>query len=186
MITDPPYNVGYHYNEYHDAMSDAEYWTFLGSVLRMPLVFIHYPEQIFPLAKQLTRTPDKLVAWVYHANTPKQWRAIAWFGLAPDLSLVKQPYRNPDDKRIRELMLRGSPGTDVYDWWPIEQVKNVNLEKTEHPCQIPTAVMMQALQVTPFDGPVIDPFCGSGTTLLAAQELGRQAIGIESSEGTAK
>jgi site-specific DNA-methyltransferase (adenine-specific) len=182
MVTDPPYNVGYHYDDYHDAMSEDDYWMFLMSVPRMPLVFIHYPESLFALAKYFGRAPDEIVAWIYHANTPKQWRAVAWFGISPDLSLDSQSYRNPGDKRIRELIDAGREAR-LYDWWEIEQVKNVSTEKTDHPCQIPKALMMRAFRVTPFDdGPVIDPFCGSGTILLAAQALGRRAIGIDSSE----
>jgi len=181
MVTDPPYNMGYHYDVYHDALEAPEYWAFLFDVLRMPLIVIHYPEYLFPLAKHFVRTPNKVIAWVYHANTPKQWRTVAWFGLTPDLSLDSQSYRNPLDKRVSALMEQGRQAR-LYDWWVIEQVKNVSTEKTGHPCQIPTALMMRALRVTPFDGPVIDPFCGSGTTLLAAQTLGRRAIGIEASE----
>jgi len=182
MVTDPPYNVGYHYDQYHDALEPADYDALLGAALHMPLVVIHYPEAIFPLARRFCRSPDEIVAWVYHANTPKQWRAVAWFGVAPDLSLDSQAYRNPEDKRVRELIADGRQAR-LYDWWTIEQVKNVSQEKTEHPCQIPLALMLRILRVTPYaSGPVIDPFCGSGTTLLAAQSLGRPAIGIDSSE----
>ena len=75
-----------------------------------------------------------------------------------------------------------SGGAALYDWWLIEQVKNVSAEKQAHPCQIPVAVMQRALQITPFDGPVIDPFCGAGSTLVAAQMGGRRAIGESSEE----
>lgn len=65
-----------------------------------------------------------------------------------------------------------------YDWWHIEQVKNVSAEKTAHPCPVPVELMTRILQTTPADL-VIDPFMGSGTTLVAAQALGIRAIGID-------
>jgi DNA modification methylase len=179
MVTDPPYNMGYRYDEYDDAMDETEYWSWLHGVLRTPLVLIHYPERICTFARKCDRDPDKIVTWVYHTNTPRQSRAVAWFGITPDLSLDRQPYRNPRDKRIRA---RIDQGARLYDWWAIEQVKYGSAEKTQHPCQIPTTLMRRLLRVTPCDGAVIDPFCGSGTTLLVAQELGRPAIGIDSSE----
>lgn len=56
----------------------------------------------------------------------------------------------------------------------------------EHPTQKPLAVIMPLIEVScPPDGVVLDPFCGSGTTLLAARELGRSAIGIEIKPGYA-
>lgn len=52
-----------------------------------------------------------------------------------------------------------------------------------HPTQKPLAVMTWAILQAPEDCKVIlDPFMGSGTTLRAAKDLGRHAIGIEQNE----
>lgn len=51
----------------------------------------------------------------------------------------------------------------------------------QHPTQKPLDVMLFIVNRAPV-GAVLDPFMGSGTTLLAAKELGRKAIGIEIEE----
>jgi len=52
--------------------------------------------------------------------------------------------------------------------------------KNIHPTVKPLALMRYLIQLVSREGHVIlDPFAGSGTTLLAAQDLGREAIGIE-------
>lgn len=180
-VTDPPYNVGYHHGQYSDRLKRAEYVSLLRSSLRLPAVVIHYPEGMFDVAEALDSRPVKVVAWVYHANTPRQWRTVAWFGTEPDFSAVLQPYKNPGDRRIAARIAGGQQGTPVYDWWHIEQVKNVCAEKTAHPCQIPEALMRRVLAVTTA-GCVTDPFAGSGTTLVAAKQSGMPADGVELDE----
>lgn len=180
VISDPPYNVGYHYESYKDALSPAEYQQLLSQVFRTPSVMLHYPEAIFSFAIQEYEMPTRCVAWTYHANTPHQWRLIAWFGCSPDFTLVKQPYRNPTDRRIRALIEGGSQGASLYDWWRIEQVKNV-AKKYDHPCLIPLEIMDNIVGITPAEL-IIDPFVGSGTTLVAAKKMKRKAIGIEIEE----
>jgi DNA modification methylase len=49
-----------------------------------------------------------------------------------------------------------------------------------HPTQKPVELMRWCLTFT--EGVVVDPFMGSGTTLRAAKDLGRKAIGIELEE----
>lgn len=51
-----------------------------------------------------------------------------------------------------------------------------------HPTQKPVAIMVWCLSFFPDAHTILDPFMGSGTTLLAAKQLGRKAIGIEIEE----
>ncbi|MFA5038002.1 MAG: site-specific DNA-methyltransferase, partial [Candidatus Izemoplasmatales bacterium] len=46
----------------------------------------------------------------------------------------------------------------------------------------PVALMKWCIDFFPDTQPILDPFMGSGTTLRAAKDLGRKAIGIEIEE----
>lgn len=152
------------------------------TVLNSPFVVIHYPENIVKLSIALGYAPSKIVSWVYNSNTRRQHRVIAYYKIEPDFSLVKQPYKNPTDKRVAERIKNGSKGTNLYDWWNVNQVKNVSKEKTDHPCQMPLEVMEKVVGIIPDDYTIIDPFMGSGTTGVACKKLGRDFIGIELDE----
>jgi len=183
IISDPPYNQGYHYNEYKDSMSEKQYEEFMKSVFRPPCVIIHYPEDIIGTFSKFLGRPDEVVSWVYNSNTAKQHRLICWWGCKPDFSKIKQPYKNPKDKRIIERIKNGNSGASLYDWWEINQVKNIGEEKTNHPCQIPEEIIKRIVELTTDKGDVvIDPFLGSGTTARACKDLGRNFIGIEISK----
>jgi len=52
-------------------------------------------------------------------------------------------------------------------------------EKAGHPTQKPVALMEWCLGFLPNAQTILDPFMGSGTTLVACQRMGRQGIGIE-------
>lgn len=178
-ISDPPYNVGYEYEGRSDNLPRSEYLLLLRESLSAPSVIIHYPEDMFAIATAIGE-PNECAAWTYNAHTPRKWRMVAWFGVSPDFSLVKQPFKNIRDRRIIAKLDRGDEGCSLYDWWHEEQVKNVSAEKTEHPCQIPLSIMQKILGIT--TGDIIDPFMGSGTTLRAAKDMGRKAIGIDIEE----
>ena len=52
----------------------------------------------------------------------------------------------------------------------------------QHPTQKPLGIMAWSIGMAGGQGTVLDPFMGSGTTLRAAKDLGRKAIGIEIEE----
>ena len=180
IVTDPPFNIGYHYSGYKDRLKTEQYLKQVGDILSLaPSVLIHYPEDIVRLSMQINKVPNRIVSWVYNSNTKRQHRDIAFYGIDPDFSKVKQPYKNPNDKRIKALIANGSQGTNIYDWWNINQIKNVSKEKTIHPCQMPLEVMDRIIKLLPQDVNVIDPYCGSGTTGIACVNNNIDFIGID-------
>ena len=180
VITDPPYNQGYKYNDYEDRLSEEEYIELLSKI-PTPCVIIHYPEEtINILPKAIKGKCEQVVCWVYNSNTGKQSRLISWWGCKPDFRKVRQPYKNLNDKRIQKRISEGKTGAKLYDWWEINQVKNVSKEKTDHPCQIPEELIKRIILTTASPNDIIiDVFGGSGTTAKVAKDLGFSSISYE-------
>ena len=69
-------------------------------------------------------------------------------------------------------------GRMVFDWMPWE--RDGDTYPKIHPAQKPVALLKKLIEIFTDPGDVvIDPCCGSGTTLRAAKELGRNAYGFE-------
>jgi len=66
----------------------------------------------------------------------------------------------------------------LYDWWNVNQVKNVS-KKHCHPCEMPLKIMENIIGILPKEYIIIDPFMGTGTTGVACKKLNRDFIGIE-------
>jgi DNA modification methylase len=179
LVSDPPFNIGYHYDLHHDRMPHDDYHRMLATVFgEHRHVLIHYAESLHEHSRFIGKSPQRVVTWCYNSNTPRQHRDIAFYGIKPDFRKVSQPYKNLKDKRIIERMAAGKTAR-LYDWWEVNQVKNVSADKTDHPCQMPQEVMRRVIGVLPDDYTVIDPFMGSGTTGSACAEWNRDFIGIE-------
>lgn len=64
-----------------------------------------------------------------------------------------------------------------------ERMGSVATERVGYPTQKPVALLEPIIRTATLPGDlVLDPVCGSGTTLVAARSLGRPAIGIDRSE----
>jgi DNA modification methylase len=73
---------------------------------------------------------------------------------------------------------KGSPVTDI--WSDIERIGNTSRERLPYPTQKPVALLERILNASTDKGDlVLDPFCGCGTTVDAAEKLGRKWIGID-------
>ncbi|WP_337177733.1 DNA methyltransferase [Paludisphaera sp.] len=93
----------------------------------------------------------------------------------------KSIYARDDEGRpIPSGAKRGVPLGDV---WDIPYLNPKARERTGYPTQKPLALLERIVALASRPGDVVlDPFCGSGTALVAAVSLGRRAIGIDASE----
>ncbi len=88
-----------------------------------------------------------------------------------------KPGAVPRYKRYLEEM----PGVPLQDWWgDIGPISSQAVERLGYPTQKPVALLDRIIHSScPEGGVVLDPFCGCGTTIAAAQALDRPWIGID-------
>jgi site-specific DNA-methyltransferase (adenine-specific) len=93
--------------------------------------------------------------------------------------LIVQPSEGAVPRLKRYLdERRGIPFDDV--WVDIPPLNSQAAERLGYPTQKPLALVERIIAVSSNPGDVVlDPFCGCGTTIHAAQKLGRQWIGID-------
>jgi site-specific DNA-methyltransferase (adenine-specific) len=89
-------------------------------------------------------------------------------------------------KQMRDVWSLPRPGEEELDAdgqgriWTLTSPKPEEKSLGRHPTQKPVALLARIIEATaPEGGVVLDPFCGSGTTGVAALRLGRRFVGIE-------
>ena len=94
-----------------------------------------------------------------------------------NLDDIRIPYITKKDKR-----LEGGIGRNPTDVWYFDRVNNMTKNKLglTHPTVYPLPMIILILKMSSNLGDtILDPFAGSGTSLVAAKILGRNAIGFE-------
>lgn len=175
VLTDPPYLVSY-----------CGRW---GSDLE-PIEGDCDPSWVLPVYRDIFRVlkPDSLCLTFYgwpHAETfLSTWRVVGFRPISV-FALVKRRiglgYFTRAQHELAYLLAKGKPPkpavapSDVLDW----ATSGTSL----HPNQKPLGAVSKLLSsFSNKTGLILDPFCGSGTTLVAAGQCGRRAVGIEIEE----
>lgn len=153
VLTDPPYGLG--------AKLNGGSW---GNVSKWDRL---QPDVILSLDD--FRCP--LIIWggnYYFLSPARCW--LSWFkpGAPPSMAQFELAWTNLD-QNSRQIS---------------HSIAATNAERVGHPTQKPLRVMRWCIgrSNVPEGATILDPFMGSGTTLRAAKDLGRQAIGIEIEE----
>lgn len=170
MVTDAPYGVGLEYDAYVDTIDELD--ELIGAVA--PYLVVGGGHGVFSGVGNLHRWPQPTwtLCWIEPAgNRSGRWGFSTWQPVlvyGPDPYLATGRGRMPDSLRTTATSA-------------------TNLRSREgnrgHPCPKPLSVMRWAIErITQLGSTVVDPFMGSGSTLVAAKSHGRKAIGIEISE----
>jgi len=89
--------------------------------------------------------------------------------------------KNPNGRIQRKRFLDEVKGKPVQNLWDdIEMISSQSSERLGYPTQKPEALLERIIKASSNEGDVVlDPFCGCGTAVAAAQKLNRQWIGID-------
>lgn len=161
VLTDPPYNVGIDYGEgTNDKRDDFKEWMapILLECLRSKTVLL---------------TPGQVRLADYSSIYPWKWLLCWWKPAAMGRSPVGFCNWEP-------VAMWGKGSTSGCDFVRAPIVPDQALDG--HPCPKPLEWAAGLISLFPDAKTILDPFMGSGTTLRAAKDLGRKAIGIEINE----
>ena len=101
--------------------------------------------------------------------------------------ILQERVRNEDGKASYKRDMSGNivigkekRGVPLSDVWEIPFLNPKAKERTGYPTQKPIELLERIIKISTDEGDIIlDPFCGSGTTLVAAKLLGRKYLGID-------
>jgi site-specific DNA-methyltransferase (adenine-specific) len=104
--------------------------------------------------------------------------------------ILQRRSRNPQGKAVyardeqgKVILNNSKKGVPLSDVWDIPYLNPKAKERVGYPTQKPILLLERIIEIATNPGDLIlDPFCGSGTTLVAAKLLGRHGIGIDISE----
>jgi len=228
-FADPPFNIGYEYDEYHDRQNRSHYldWSrkWMSEVVRVLkptgtfwlAIGDEYAAELKLIAQdQLDLTCRSWVIWYYtfgvncsrkfsrsHAHLfhfVKDRKRFTFNFADPAVrvpsarqlvyadSRANPDGRLPDDTWILRPQDVPNGFSEDQDTWYFPRVAGTFKERAGfHGCQMPERLLGRIIRCCSNPGDIVlDPFTGSGTTLVVAKKLGRNWLGFELSKNYAK
>jgi len=205
---DPPFNQGKGYKYFNDTQPDELYWGWLKEVIAHiyritveggAIYFMQREKNTEQVLKVLRETGwifQNLIIWRKKTSAvpcnfrfSKQYQIIA-FATKGEKPRVFNRLRVdlPTPPEYKQERANGVYLSDVWDdireltsgyFAGDEAIRNAKGNRI-HPQQSPVALLLRIILVSTLPGDtVLDPFAGTGTTLVVSSQVGRNSIGIE-------
>jgi len=169
VITDPPYGIGILRNR-------NTIGTFKGVVSQKQYEEYEGDDSPFDPTFLLTLAPITCIwgANYFHDKLPLGTKWLVWQkreGMETGVVFA--------DCELAWTSINQAPRLFHHTWWGMIREGNKDSRERVHPSQKPTELMKWCIEELKVEGSILDPFLGSGTTLIAAEQLGRTCYGIE-------
>jgi len=206
IFADPPFNIGIEYDssddsrEYRDYVGWTEKWIDAAVRLLKKTASLYiaigdeYAAEIRMIGRRKNLFLRNWIIWYYtfgqhqrkkfsRAHTHIFYWVLDEQNFTFNIDAIRVPSARQTVYADRRAHPNGRVPDDVWsnDVWIIPRLCGTFKERVrEHPCQMPEALLKRIVLASSNKGDlVLDPFCGTGTTLAAAQKLGRNYIGID-------
>ncbi len=209
VFADPPFNIGYEYDKYFDRIAPNDYieWTreWTAACLRVLkpagtfwiAIGDDYAAEVNLLMKRAHgATLRNWIIWHYtfgqncRIKFNRSHTHLFYFVKDPEaFTFNDDAVRVLSDRQTKYNDKRANPkGRLPHDVWQYSRVCGTFKERVGwHPCQMPLKLLERVVLATSNPGDVVlDPFAGSGTTLVAAARHDRRWVGLELSRDYAK
>ena len=209
IFADPPFNIGYKYDKYHDKQKHENYiaWTkdwmtACRKVLKPHGSFYiaigdEYAANVKIIADELGLFMRNWLIWHYTFGQQMKKKFARshthiFYFVNDKNTFTFNDYavRVPSDRQLIYNDKRANPAGKMPDdvWSQFPRVCGTFKERTGwHPCQMPESLLKRIIVVSSNTADcVLDPFSGSGTTVAAAYQLGRDYVGVEISQSYAE